>query len=52
VLRDAIRRIESMLTRYPELANSVEGVTSDSRRAQAVARVGGPPDAAAVHDGR
>ena len=39
VLRQAVRNIESTLTRYPELANSVEGVVSDYRRFAAVARV-------------
>jgi IclR family pca regulon transcriptional regulator len=39
-LRDAIRRVEHMLTRYPELANSVESITTDHRRPLAVARVG------------
>lgn len=40
VLREAVRRIESTLIRYPELAHSVEGVVSDYRRTSAVARVG------------
>jgi IclR family pca regulon transcriptional regulator len=39
VLRQAVRHIESTLTRYPELAHSVEGVVSDYRRTTAVARV-------------
>jgi IclR family pca regulon transcriptional regulator len=44
VLRQAIRRIETTLTQYPELANSVEAVASDYVRPRAVARVGVLPD--------
>jgi len=45
VLRQAVRRIESTLTQYPELANSVEAVASDYVRPRAIARVGAPaPD--------
>jgi IclR family pca regulon transcriptional regulator len=43
VLRLAVRRIETTLTQYPELANSVEAVASDYVRTRAIARVG-PPD--------
>jgi IclR family transcriptional regulator, pca regulon regulatory protein len=41
-LRQAVRRIETMLLQHPELANSVESVVSDYVRMQAVARVGRP----------
>ena len=44
VLRQAVRRIETTLTHYPELANSVEAVASDYVRPRAVARVGVLPD--------
>ncbi len=44
VLRQAVRRIETTLTQYPELANSVEAVASDYVRPRAIARVGVPPD--------
>ena len=43
VLRQAVRRIEGMLTQHPELTNSVESVASDYVRSRAVARVGQPP---------
>ncbi len=39
VLRQAVRRIESTLAQHPELANSVESVSSDFGRTRAVARV-------------
>jgi IclR family pca regulon transcriptional regulator len=42
VLRQAVRRIEGMLTQHPELTNSVESVASDYVRSRAVARVGQP----------
>ena len=42
VLRQAVRRIEGMLTRHPELTNSVESVASDYVRSRGVARVGEP----------
>ena len=42
ILRQAVRRIESTLTQYPELANSVESVASDYLRPRAVPRVGQP----------
>ena len=42
VLRQAVRRIEGMLTQHPELTNSVESVASDYVRSRAVARVGPP----------
>jgi IclR family pca regulon transcriptional regulator len=40
VLRQAVRRIESTLAQYPELANSVGSVPSDLARTRAVERVG------------
>jgi IclR family pca regulon transcriptional regulator len=40
VLRQAVRRIEGMLTQHPELTNSVESVASDYVRSRGVARVG------------
>src|SRR5688500_12181932 len=40
VLRQAVRKIESTLAQYPELANSVESVPSDYARTRAVERVG------------
>jgi IclR family pca regulon transcriptional regulator len=40
VLRQAVRRIESTLAQYPELANSVASVASDLSRTRAVERVG------------
>jgi IclR family pca regulon transcriptional regulator len=43
ILRQAIRKIESMLAQYPELANSVASVASDYSRARAVERVGQDP---------
>jgi len=46
VLRQAVRRIEGMLTQHPELTNSVESVASDYSRPRAVARVGQPVPAA------
>jgi len=42
VLRQAVQRIEGMLTQHPELVNSVESVASDYVRASGVARVGQP----------
>ena len=42
VLRQAVRRIEGMLTQHPELTNSVESVASDYVRSRGVARVGQP----------
>ena len=42
VLRQAVRRIEGMLTQHPELTNSVESVASDYVRPRGVARVGQP----------
>jgi hypothetical protein len=42
VLRQAVRRIEGMLTQHPELVNSVESVASDYVRTRGVARVGQP----------
>ena len=42
VLRQAVRRIEGMLTQHPELTNSVESVGSDYGRSRGVARVGQP----------
>jgi hypothetical protein len=42
VLRQAVRRIEGMLTQHPELTNSVESVASDYGRSRGVARVGQP----------
>jgi hypothetical protein len=42
ILRQAVRRIEGMLTQHPELTNSVESVASDYVRPRAVARVGAP----------
>lgn len=42
ILRQAVRRIEGMLTQYPELTNSVESVASDYGRSRGVARVGPP----------
>lgn len=42
VLRQAVRRIEGMLTQYPELTNSVESVGSEFGRASGIARVGQP----------
>lgn len=45
ILRQAVRRIESTLAQYPELANSVEAVASDYVRTRGIARVGQPePD--------
>ncbi len=44
VLRQAVRRIETTLTQYPELANSVEAVASEYVRPRAVARVGVLPE--------
>ena len=41
-LRQAVRRIEGMLTQHPELVNSVESVASDYVRTRGVARVGQP----------
>ena len=40
VLRQAVRKIESTLAQYPELANSVAAVASDYARTRAVERVG------------
>jgi IclR family pca regulon transcriptional regulator len=40
VLRQAVRRIEGMLTQHPELTNSVESLASDYARSNGVARVG------------
>jgi IclR family pca regulon transcriptional regulator len=45
VLRQAVRRIESTLGQYPELANSVEGVAIDYVRSRGIARVGQPEPA-------
>jgi IclR family transcriptional regulator, pca regulon regulatory protein len=45
ILRQAVRRIEGMLTQHPELTNSVESVASDYIRTRAVARVGQPAPA-------
>jgi IclR family pca regulon transcriptional regulator len=42
VLRQAVRRIEGMLTQHPELTNSVESLASDYARSSGVARVGEP----------
>ena len=42
ILRQAVRRIEGMLTQHPELTNSVESVASDYVRTRGVARVGQP----------
>jgi IclR family pca regulon transcriptional regulator len=42
VLRQAVRRIEGMLTQHPELTNSVESLASDYARSNGVARVGEP----------
>ena len=42
MLRQAVRRIEGMLTQHPELTNSVESVASDYVRTRGVARVGQP----------
>ena len=39
-LRQAVRKIESTLAQYPELANSVAAVASDYARTRAVERVG------------
>jgi IclR family pca regulon transcriptional regulator len=46
VLRQAVRRIEGMLTQHPELTHSVESVATDYNRGRAVARVGQPAPAA------
>ena len=40
VLRQAVRKIESTLAQYPELANSVASIASDFARTRAVQRVG------------
>jgi IclR family pca regulon transcriptional regulator len=40
MLRQAVRKIESTLAQYPELANSVGSVASDFARTRAVERVG------------
>ena len=45
ILRQAIRRIETTLAQYPELANSVDAVASDYLRTRAIARVGQPDPA-------
>ena len=52
VLRQAVRRIEGMLTQHPELTNSVESVASDYVRPRGVARVGQPTprDRAVAYD--
>jgi len=42
VLRQAVRRIEGMLTQHPELTNSVESMASDYVRTLGMARVGQP----------
>ena len=42
VLRQAVRRIEGMLTQHPELPNSVESMASDYVRTLGMARVGQP----------
>jgi IclR family pca regulon transcriptional regulator len=49
-LRQAVRKIESTLAQYPELANSVTAVATDYSRTRAVERVGQarPPQRAAV----
>jgi IclR family transcriptional regulator, pca regulon regulatory protein len=39
VLRQAVRRIEGMLTQHPELTHSVESIASDFVRTDAMARV-------------
>jgi IclR family pca regulon transcriptional regulator len=44
VLRQAVRRIEGMLTQHPELTNSVESLASDYARSNGVARVGDATD--------
>jgi IclR family pca regulon transcriptional regulator len=44
ILRQAVRRIEGMLTQHPELTNSVESLASDYARSNGVARVGEPVD--------
>jgi IclR family pca regulon transcriptional regulator len=44
VLRQAVRRIEGMLTQHPELTNSVESLASDYARSNGVARVGEATD--------
>src|SRR4029079_17215451 len=46
VLRQAVRRIEGMLTQHPELTNSVESVASDYSRPRGGARAGQPVPAA------
>jgi IclR family transcriptional regulator, pca regulon regulatory protein len=43
VLRQAVRRIEGMLTQHPELTHSVESVASDYVRSRGLARVGPAP---------
>ena len=54
VLRQAVRRIEGMLSQHPELVNSVECVASDYVRTSGIARVGQPvpPRAARRRIGR
>ena len=47
VLRQAVRRIEGMLTQHPELTNSVESLASDYARSNGVARVGEATDRSA-----
>jgi IclR family pca regulon transcriptional regulator len=42
VLRQAVRRIEGMLTQHPELTHSVESIASDFVRTEAMARVAPP----------
>jgi IclR family transcriptional regulator, pca regulon regulatory protein len=42
VLRQAVRRIEGMLTQHPELTHSVESIASDFVRTDAMARVAPP----------
>jgi IclR family pca regulon transcriptional regulator len=45
VLRQAVRRIEGMLTQHPELTHSVESIASDFVRTDAMARVAPPLEA-------